>query len=267
MQFSSKQSRNLTFLLGACFFALLSGCGTSDYEQLMTRRVDEFRGSAPFKSLFGPTELTDTPIRIRVPLIFKNSYLENSAHPEDGARISPDRVQPPFLPLPGFKVCYEGTNNASGKALPYYCYLAAVPAQPGDGDKLADELLAALKEKFKETPDVWEVVDAVTPTTKSIQWKKVRVTADQSFRFNEGGKVGPGNLPGVFELWLHEAPGFVVLVAWRAPVSVEGPAVWTDPALPQLQGIEPKPDFAKMPALTAGSMTIEAAAPAEVAAQ
>ncbi len=267
MQLSSRYLKRFAFLLGAWFCALLSGCGTADYEQLASRRVEEFRGSAPFKTLFGPTELADTPIRIRVPMIFKNSYMENSAHPDDGARISPDRLQPPFLPLPGFKVCYESMFGVAGKPVPYYCYLAAVPAKPGDADKLADQLMAALKEKFKETPDTWELVDAATPTTKSLPWKKIRVTADQSFRSFDGQKVSPGTLPGIFELWLHDAPGYIVLVGWRVAVGAEGAEAWVDPTRPNAPASEPKLDLAKMPALTAGSLTIESAAPAEGAAQ
>ena len=266
MQLSSRYSQNLAILLGVWFCAFLSGCGTSDYEQLVKQREDRLRGLAPFKALFGPTELPDTPIRIRVPMIFTNSYLENSAHPEDGARISPDRFQPPFLPLPGAKVCYE-SHLLGAKLLPYYCYLAAVPAQPGDADKLADQLLTKLKEKFKETPEAWEAVDAVMPSTKSIQWKKIRVTADQPFLVADGQKVAPEILPGIFELWLHDAPGYVVLVGWRAPASVEGAAAWVDPSLPKSPVTPPaKPNFTTMPALTAGTLTVESAAPADGAA-
>src|SRR5580700_1850610 len=86
----------------------LGGCGTADYERLLTKRLNDLRSAEPFRTLFGPTELPDTPVKIRVPMAFKTSYMENSPHPEDGAKISPDRAQPPFLPLPGFKLCYEG---------------------------------------------------------------------------------------------------------------------------------------------------------------
>ncbi|MBI3837359.1 MAG: hypothetical protein HY288_05430 [Planctomycetia bacterium] len=247
----------------ACFFVAVAGCGTADYESLLNRQLNDIRAGAPFRTLFGPTELSDTPIKIRVPMAFKHSYMENSSHPDDGAKISPDRVQPPFLPLPGFKLCYESqVENVEGRP-PFYCYLAAIPSKPGDAQKLAADLQAKLKAKFNDTPDAWEELDANTPQNKGLPWKKIRVTGEQPFRVTDVMGIVSKNLPGVFELWMHDAQDYIVLVGWRAPSSIEGPASAQPPPSMSPTGVmtsaaqDVRPDFSTMPALTAGTLTIE----------
>jgi hypothetical protein len=237
--------------------AVLVGCGTSDYRRLMASRVDKVRTGAAFRTLFGPSQLPGTPIKIRVPMAFGKSYAENSP-------------QPPFLQLPGLKLCYEGTAaDATSAKLPFYCYLAAVPARPGDADKLAADILAQLKRKLKETPDAWESKDASTPEGKALQWKRIRVVAEQPFLVMDAGKPTSKNMPGIFELWMYSAPEYIVLVGWRSPSSIEGrsPPVETAPINPLQGAVDAKPDFAAMPVLTAGTLTIDAdAAPAADAA-
>jgi hypothetical protein len=247
----------------ACCCVFLGGCGTADYESLLNKRVNDIRAVAPFRTLFGPTELPDTPLKIRVPMAFKNSYMENSPHPEDGPKISPDRVQPPFLPLPGFKLCYESHVESAEGRPPFYCYLAAIPSKPGDAQKLASDLQAKLKAKFKDAPDAWEDVDANTPENKGLPWKKMRVTGDQSFHVRDPAGLAVKDLPGVFELWMHDAGDYIVLVGWRAPTSIEGPAgpppePSMSPTGVVIQAVqEVRPDFSTMPGLTAGTLSIE----------
>jgi hypothetical protein len=87
----------------------VAGCGSSEYSRLVSKRLGQLRGETKFRSLFASSKLSGTPIQIRVPMLFRDSYVEDSSHSQDGAKIDPDRVQPPFLKLPGFKICYEGT--------------------------------------------------------------------------------------------------------------------------------------------------------------
>lgn len=253
-------SHGAAWLAMSCFVAALCGCGTSEYNRLATQRLGSARGEAKFRSLFGPTTLEHTPIKIRVPMVFRTSYREDSAHPIDGEIIDPDRLQPPFLRLPGFKICYEGfcTDPGVGR-LPYYCYLAAVPGKPGDAEDLATELQAKLKEKFKDAPDEWDVVDAESPDGKAIQWKKLRVQGDQSFRFLKDQKLSH-ELPGIFEIWICEKSDYTVMVAWRAPVSIQGPA--TGPAPTSLIDLLAAPrdvklDLSLLPGLTAGTISVD----------
>jgi hypothetical protein len=258
-------------LLGASFLALLAGCGVSEYKKLLGARQDILRTSAPFRILFLPTQLPGTPLKIRVPMIFKQSYTEDSKHSEDGAKIKPDRLQPPFLQLPGFKFCYEGhaTDPNVGR-LPYYCYVAAIPSKPGDAEKLEAELQGKLKSKLKETPDAWEPVDAYSPNGKGTPWKKIRVVAEQPFyTFQLGQPPQAKPMPGIFELWVRDTGEYIVLVGWRTPSGVEGPpaAPSATPAAANQPAPEGKPDLSatptSMPILTAGTLTTDDAPPVE----
>jgi hypothetical protein len=258
-------------IVGASLGVALSGCGTAEYRRLMADRGDKLRTGAAFRTLFGPSQIAGTPLKIRVPMVFGKSYIENSAHPQDGPKINPERVQPPFLPLPGFKLCYEGTGQdpQMGK-VPFYCYLAAIESRPGEADKLAADLQAKLKEKFKETPDAWELCDAPAPDGKSLQWKKIRVVAEQPFLVRGAeNKIVSKNLPGIFELWMYSTQDYTVLVGWRTPSSIEGPTPQSDVVVPIMvnpfQSTDAKPDFSTMPVLTAGTLTVEAAPPADAA--
>jgi hypothetical protein len=260
-------SSSILWMAVACLF-VTTGCGTSEYNRLASARFATLRGDAKFRSLFGPTKLPDTPVSIRVPQIFKNSYVENSSHKVDGATIHPDRLQPPFLQLPGFKICYEGTGFAAEVGqVPYYCYLAALPGKPGDGEAIAAELQAKLKEVFKDTPEEWTGVDAESPTGTAVQWKKLRVVGNQKFRVGVTRSVQDREVAGIFELWICEKSGWVIIVGWRTPSSAEGPAAApaapTDTLAEALKGggsgpaIGAKIDMGSMPALTAGTVTVD----------
>jgi hypothetical protein len=206
--------------------------------------------------------------------VFTSSYLPNSAHPDDGPRISPERVQPPFLTLPGLKLCYEGMalSNA-GSMLPFYCYLAAIPAKPGDVEKLKATIQAELKQKIKEAPDAWEEIDATDPNGKPLRWARLRFASDQPFRVKESDKVNTIPLAAIFDLWVYDAPDWIVLVCWRAPTAAEQPAnpppggIAAAIAAGQAAGPagELRLNLSTMPALVAGTLTIGDAAPAPAA--
>src|SRR5262249_11093451 len=116
-----------------------------------------------------------------------------------------------------------------------------------------------LKEKFPKTPDTWDEVDCRTPEGTNEHWKKIRVVGDQSFRVPGAQKAEPKDMPGIFELWVYEGPSWVVLMAWRVPSSIEG----TPP--PAAVGAAARVDMTTLPALTGGTIKIDAAA-AEAAA-
>lgn len=244
--------------------SMLLGCGSSEYNRMVSKRVADLRGEQKFRSLFAPTQLGDTPVRIRLPMIFPESYKEDSKHKKDGGKIAEDRVQPPFLKLPGFKLCYEafGNDQTPAKQYPFYCYLAAVPGTAADAENLAKELQATLKQTFKDTPDAWEGVDVEAPSGNAVQWKKIRVEGEQSFRYDVQNKTAPRTLPGIFELWMCEKSGYIVLVGWRVPTAIQGPNTAPIPTSLQMMLTTPKGnlklDMATMPALTAGTIVVDA---------
>ena len=253
-------------LAAICLASMLLGCGSSEYNRMVSKRVANLRGEQKFRTLFAPTQLGETPVRIRVPMVFQESYTEDSKHKEDSGKIADDRLQPPFLKLPGFKICYEGHayDQTPVKTYPFYAYLAAVPSKPGDAENLAKELQAKLKETFKNTPDQWESMDVESPSGDAVQWKKLRVEGEQSFRFKQPSakQATPSNLPGMFELWLCDKGDYTVIVAWRVPTAIQGPSSAPIPTnlaavLSAAKGVL-RLDLATMPVLTAGTITLDA---------
>lgn len=239
--------------------ALLNGCGVSEYNALVDRGLTNLRAGAKFKFFYAPSPLPELPITVRVPMVFPKSYRADSGHRDDGETINPDRLQPPFLKLPGFALCYEGTSQSGNTKLPFYCYLAAVPASSADAQKLAAQLQADLKKAFPESDEEWEQFDADTPTGKSIHWQKIRAEGEQPFLVKTD-KVATENLPGVFELWMHDSDDYIVLIGWRAPNSVLGTLDIADDELSPLRlAIEGPPKDAKfdvkeLPPATAGTL-------------
>jgi hypothetical protein len=118
-----------------------------------------------------------------------------------------------------------------------------------------------LKAAFKDAPAEWEVVDVDSPSGNPIQWRKIRIEAEQSFHYTDNNKPVVGNLPGMFELWMCDKDNYTVLLGWRVPTVVQGPS--TEPIPTSLQALLTSPkgnlklDLATMPALTAGTITID----------
>jgi hypothetical protein len=253
-------------LAAAGLTVLLGGCGISQYNALMNQRLTSLRVSVKFRNFYASSQLPDVPISVRIPTVFVKSYRENSSHKDDGAVINPDRLQPPFLKLPGFKLCYEGTNTTGTTTLPFYCYLAALPAVPGDADKIAAQLQAQLKKAFPETTAEWQGVDADTPDGKYLHWRKIHVEGVQPFQVKTNNKVDTQKLPGIFELWIYDADGYIVLIAWRTPTAVQGPSPGATDSASQMEALlkgppkDAKLDLNELPTATAGTLTVDKAA-------
>jgi len=215
----------------AVFASLFAGCGVSTYEAAYDKELKRLKRGAPFRQLFDkPTQIPDTGVTIRIPAVFKNSYALDSADPKDDKKvIDPQRIQPPFLPLPGFKLCYESmaAGGPSG-SLPYYCYLAATP---GDGAALERDLLDKLKGAFPDSAATWEAVSCDSPTEGSDPWRRLRLEADQRFDIAPAnGPVQQKTLAATFDLWHFEGPGVQILMGYRIPDEIKAAVPLCDPA-------------------------------------
>lgn len=213
----------------------------------MKNRMGALQTSAPFKKLFGASELPGTPVRVRVPQLFTASYAENSPHPDDENAIKPERLQPPFVKLPGFKLSYESTAQGAEGVLPFYCYLSAFQGGPQQAVTVEGEIRAALNKEFAS--GVWEDVTVQSPNGEDVAWKKISVAGEMLFDLHTGDNV-PTNaeykkLPGKFELWLYQKNDWIVLVGWREPDSISSAS--------NLSALAP---------YTAGSIEVGQAAPA-----
>ena len=254
-----------------CVVALLaaaSGCGTPAYTDLLNHRLDELRAGAPFRVLYGPTRLPDTPIQVRLPQAFRRSFVEISPHPDDGERVRADRIQPPFLKLDGFRMCYEGRgNDPNAGVVNFYCYLWAIPSKAGEADKIAADIQTKLNDAFKESKAEWQSVDAATPDGKALSWRKIRVEGPQKFAHyrnqEDKNNKASAEFPAIFELWMFDTQEYVVLIGWRSPTSVVGVAAPSKDPLELLsRPNQDKLDLENLPILTAGSLVIAAPEPA-----
>lgn len=251
---------------------LLSGCGTREYNKLVNGRVALARGEAKFRTLYAPSDVPGAPLKIRIPLVFKPDqlYVATSKHGDDGNQIRPDRFQPPFLKWSGFQYCYEGrADSTDGRKYPFYCYLGAVPGTNADAEKLAAQFTSTLKETFKDAPLDWASIDCESASGIAVQWKKLRIEADQPFLSGSGDTVTSENHPGIFEVWIAEKQNHIVVMAWRVPKAIDtptaapaadaAPAAGGLAALVAVQSSGAKPDTATMPILMGGTLAVDPA--------
>ncbi len=246
-------------LLAGCATSLV-GCGTGTYDSVVDRGVATIRADAKFRGLFAPVQIPEAPYTVRVPVIFPNSYTPTSSHPVDGAKIKPQRMQPPFMSADeNIKLMFEGTVKEGSSDLPFYVYLGASPVKPGEVDKFAADIEKGVKTIVPaDQAPAWEPVDVDTPSGKALPWRKMRLTIDQPFLVKLDGDDTPEaqNMPGVLELWLHDAGDYAVMIVWRAPKQIEGPQQREFDSVGGMTVPVPnvKPDLAKWPALTAGTL-------------
>ena len=127
-----------------------------------------------------------------------------------------------------------------------------------------ERLLARVEREFAGLPHRRFDVDADTPTGRFVHWRKIRVEGEQPFQVKTN-QVETQNLPGIFELWIHDADDYVVLIGWRTPSSIEGPSVGSggDAVAPKSRFEGPpkdaKLDLSEWPTATAGTLTVKKA--------
>jgi|SRR6185295_16098770 len=208
----------------ASVVALLAGCGGQAYEDALQKRAKQLGREAPFLALNDtPQPINETTATVRLPKVFTGApFAAGSADPKNQKPVSPERYQPPFLPLPGFKLCFEiavATKDGSA-TLPCYCYLAATP---GDGPTIEKGIVAKLKEAFPDQEPAWETVSCEAPNdAAAVPCRKLHLQGEQRFDIVPlNGEIIERQLPGTFELWHIDGPGKHIFIGWRIPEKLE----------------------------------------------
>jgi len=230
-----------------------AGCGTGDYDRIVADRGKELTYQTKFTVLYeAPTEVPESLFRIRIPQVFTNAFTTGSLDATDNLPLGMVRLHPPFGVLPGYKVTYEALAETQPRhQVPYYCYLAAGPSNK---DAPMEAQLLAMIKALPNAPAAWEPVACDTPEyakneadRKKIAWKRITVKWDQAFDVVEGQR-DTRKLPGTLDLWLYEGGGGYLIVGWRWPTEAEG-----------------KVAVAEFPAVTAGTLSVVEAPPADAA--
>ncbi len=117
----------------------------------------------------------------------------------------------------------------SSLLVPYYCYLAAMPAGAlaADGKPVEESIQTQLATAFNAQPQ-WENASCPTEAGPKVEWRKISATAPQPF-IDQSNETK--SLPAIFELYTKEIDDLRVFVGWCWPqkmsVNVSGVAPLT----------------------------------------
>jgi hypothetical protein len=197
----------------------VAGCGQAEYDQRLSAKVSLLQqGTAFIEKLHDQATGVAPNVSLRLPRLFnENSQALNERSQDESRKPMPTaRIQPPFAPLPGFRLCYERFYPSGETNLPVYCYLAAVEAEGQDPQALRGQLQQALRAQFRTA--AWQEVSLKTPSGEPLACHKISASGKQSF-FNQRGLAEEG-VDARYELYMHSTPQYHVLVGWRAPQSL-----------------------------------------------
>ena len=199
------------------------GCGVEAYEARMEQRKKglELEGKfnllerKPF-SVVDPAKAPDVDVTLRRPLLFGPKVLnEQSGDPNQPSKPIPkDRVQPPFLEIPGFQLTFEELRRAGDNGMrPISFYVGVQPIESESLDKLA----ADLKKAFPEADTSWKTERLLKPDGSMIEWKSIAVSGLMGF-YTPGFNAAE-SLPGRFAILVRDEAGHQVFLAARGPES------------------------------------------------
>jgi hypothetical protein len=191
----------------------LSGCdltGTYDAKFQKALQTANLRAMFDQRLLPNETEITDVGrqnvgVKLRLPTyIDKDSKALPPAEP---------RAQPPFVQLPHLSLAYErALDDAAGKFLPVYLYVATVPKAEIKADALQAALLQPLAAAFPGA--AWADTAVPTPDGQTRTLKRLRAEGPQDFTNLQDNSTLKQD--GRFDLYLIDGTGHHVLFGWRS---------------------------------------------------
>jgi hypothetical protein len=218
----------MPLVLAACL-PLWCGCGTEEYEQRMTKTMASYRLKGKFVDLIDTPALIVDPgknvgvnVTIRIPKAFVGVAPLNEQSPNPNHKITTipkNRVQPPFMDIPGFQMTYEQLVASSSGQRVMSLYFGVTPADPEIVDKIPGDLKAALKLQDDLT---WKNELVVSPDDGRPVWRSITVQGPQGFYWTNQGLSDPETLDGTFSIWVHEEQKHYVFIAYRFPTSSMG---------------------------------------------
>ncbi len=197
------------------------GCGVEAYEARMEQRIKGLELEGKFNllerkpaSVVDPAKSPDVDVTLRRPSLFGPKVLnEQSGDPNQPSNpIPPDRVQPPFVAIPGFQFTFEELRRAGDNGMRPISFYIGV--QPIDSESL-DKVAADLKKAFPEADTAWKTERLLKPDGSMIEWKSIAVSGPMGF-YTPGFNAAE-SLPGKFAIYAREEAGHRVFLAARGP--------------------------------------------------
>jgi hypothetical protein len=213
---------------GGLLIGLGSGCGGDYSEKVQTwthNTPSGGSGPAAFDLLYAAEDLkgTNPTLQFGRPQVFTAGAMENGQGDDR-------RAKPPCIDVfPGLKLTCEAFKelpDKPGQQAAYYFYIGSTTAAAG----AKDSALNAFKTKLgaqaqKLSLDDWVAFPSGAGPAGAKIWQKLRYTGSQNFCVKDrDGKETFSAMPGVFTVYVLEESGQVVIVAFRAPLSLEQPA-------------------------------------------
>ena len=218
--------RRFVATVAVVFICQTPGCGRTEYDRRRGEWIERHRSDVRQRTeqafldrFYGASLLPGTNVRLRVPQVFKTSF--NADSKIAGESIDARRLQPPFLKLPGFRLCYEAANPSGQGKAPYYLYLAVVQGDDllSGPDALERQLRSGVLGSITSGTDVWEDVTISTPSDETVEWRRLKAQGEQVF-YVPGTDSEFTMLPGQFEIYLRHFGNQAVIIAWRAPEAI-----------------------------------------------
>ena len=205
---------------GCLLIGLGSGCG-GDYSEKVQNWSGNKAPGRPAAELWGAEELAGTTPALTFcrPHVF-------TAVPMANGQGEARKAKPTIVDLPGLKLtceAFEKLPDNSGNQAAFYFYIGSVPASVGEKEKEANDFKTKLGNQVADKLSLDDWVDfPVDSGSGTKTWRKLRYTGQQEFCVKDkDGRESFSKMPGVFEVYLLEESGSIVIVAWRAPLSLE----------------------------------------------
>ena len=204
---------------GCLLVGLGTGCGDySDKVQNWTHNASSGTSAAGPVDLWAAEELagTNPALQFCRPHTF-------TAPPMANGQGADQRAKPTCIDVfPGLKLTCEAFQELPDKAgtqAAFYFYIGSQTAAAGG----KDAVLNAFKTKLGAQPQNLSLEGWSDVEVGSKKWQKLRYTGGQVFcvKDKNGGAETFSTLPGVFEVYVLEESNSVVILGFRAPLSLE----------------------------------------------
>jgi hypothetical protein len=200
-----------------------AGCGTGEYEKRLNARVGQIGQESAFGQMHPPTQLSETPIKVRLPNSFGQPLGEGAG--VDQRRVQPQVVNPVDVKYE-LKATYEGfVEDSEGGKTAYYCYLATLDTAEAKVKDPERALRRQLQETLGEGTGQWAPTQCETPTGRASQWQKITASGDQEFYYvDKDGQESFRKEPATVWFFSRREGEYWIAIGWRVPTRCEAEA-------------------------------------------